>query len=73
MTFLWHLHCKKQLVAQAPGRARSQLPGQVVRVLHPRVHAEAAGGREAVRRVARQEHAPLLPTPCTFSGFKSSI
>ena len=36
-----------------------ELPGEVVRVLHARVEAEAAGGREAMRGVADQEDAPL--------------
>ncbi len=34
----------------------SELPSEVVRVLNARVHAEAASGGEAVRRVARQQH-----------------
>ena len=34
------------------------LPRQVVRVLHARVHAEAAGRRKAVRGVTEQEDAP---------------
>lgn len=45
----------------AARRACRQLPGQVVRVLDARVHAKAAGRREAVRRVPGQEHAPVLP------------
>jgi len=45
----------------AARRACRQLPGQVVRVLDARVHAEAAGRREAVRRVPGQEHAAVLP------------
>jgi len=33
-----------------------ELPGEVVRVLDASVHAKAPGGREPVRRVARQQH-----------------
>ena len=33
-----------------------ELPGEVVRVLQPRVGAEGPGGRELVRRVAEQVH-----------------
>ena len=36
-----------------------KLPGQVVRILDAGVHAKTAGGREAVRRVACQEHVAL--------------
>lgn len=36
-----------------------QLPRQVVRILDAGIHAKAAGWREAVRRVASQQHVAL--------------
>jgi len=42
---------------------QGQLPGEVVRVHHPGVHALAAGGRVDVRGVAGEQHAPAPVAP----------
>ena len=48
---------------------RRQLPAQVVRVLHPRVRAERAGGWELVRGVAEDVDAPKRE-PLDDLGFR---
>src|SRR6202040_3270102 len=44
-------------VATPAGEARLELPGEVDRLLDAGVHAEAAGRRQLVRRIADQEDA----------------
>jgi hypothetical protein len=48
----------QERVRGAAVRDQGQLPGEIVRVHHPGVHALAAGGRVDVRGVAGEQHAP---------------
>ena len=49
----------EQLVGGDPAQHVSELPGEVVRILHAGVQAEAAGRRKTMRGIADHEHTVL--------------
>jgi hypothetical protein len=51
----------EQRIVRPTGKHEVELPGEIVAVAYPRAHALGKEGRHLVRRVTRQEYAPVPP------------